>query len=99
MSFDDGRPVVVDALEHNTNRDWEETVKDSVRTVHCALPVASPGYHTLNIWMVDPGVAVQKIIVDMGGLRPSYLGPAESFHGIVKKRNSPDGTDKRTSGN
>ena len=81
MSFDDGRPVVVDALDHNTNRDWEETVKDSVRTVHCALPVERPGYHTLKVWMVDPGVVLQKLIVDMGGLRPSYLGPPESFHG------------------
>ena len=81
MSFDDQRPAIVDALEHNTNRDWEETVKDSVRTVHCALAVASPGYHTLKVWMVDPGVVLQKLVVDMGGLRPGYLGPPESFHG------------------
>ena len=79
MSFDDQRPVVVDALEHNTIGDWEEAVKDSVRTVHCALPVAGSGYHTLKIWMVDPGVVLQKLIVDMGGLRSSYLGPPESF--------------------
>jgi len=79
LSFDDAHPMVVDALDHNTNRDWEETVKDSVRTVHCDLPVPRPGYHTLKIWMVDPGLVLQKIVVDMGGLRPSYLGPPESF--------------------
>ena len=79
LSFDDQPPAVVDALEHNTNRDWEATVRDSVRTVKAKLPVSQPGYHTLKIWMVDPGVVLQKLIVDFGGLRPSYLGPAETF--------------------
>jgi len=81
LSFDEERPTVVDALEHDTNRDWETAVKNSVRTVHCTLTVAGPGYHTLKVWMVDPGVVLQELIVDMGGLRPGYLGPPESFHG------------------
>jgi hypothetical protein len=80
MAFDDQPPQIVDTLEHNTNRDWETTVRDSVRYVRSAFQIPSPGYHTLKIWMVDPGIVLEKLIVDLGGLKPSYLGPPESFH-------------------
>jgi hypothetical protein len=32
----------------------------------------------LKLWHVTPGVVVERIIIDAGGLRPSYLGPPES---------------------
>jgi hypothetical protein len=80
MAFDDQPPQIIDTLEHNTNRDWEETVKDAVRYVKSTFDVPSPGYHTLKVWMVDPGIVLEKLVVDLGGLKPSYLGPPESFH-------------------
>jgi hypothetical protein len=30
--------------------------------------------------MVDPGITLQKIFIDLGGLKPSYLGPPESYN-------------------
>jgi hypothetical protein len=80
VSFDDQPPQVVDALQHNTQRDWETTVKDAVRHVVSSHTVTAPGYHTLKFWMVDPGVVLQKLVVNLGGVKPSYLGPPESFH-------------------
>ena len=31
-------------------------------------------------WMVDPGITLQKIFIDLGSLKPSYLGPPESYN-------------------
>ena len=80
VSVDDGPRVVVDALEHNTDKDWEVAVSDGVKKIAVPLSIASPGYHTLAVWMVDPGVVLERLVLSQGQLRPSYLGPPESFH-------------------
>jgi hypothetical protein len=86
ISFDDQPPQIVTLVPENYdarngNADWEKTVSDNVRFSKTSHVLLSPGYHTLKIWMVDPGPVLQKIIVNTGGLRQSYLGPPESFKG------------------
>ena len=84
VSMDDGPRRIVDSLEHNSQKDWEQAVSDGVRRVTVPLKIATPGYHTLKIWAVDPALVVEKMVVSHGQLRPSYLGPPESFHaGVV----------------
>ena len=83
VSFDDQLPKVVEILPpgfdaRNGNREWEESVKNSCRVIRSSHKLVSAGFHTLKIWMVDPAVVLQKIVVDCGGLKPSYLGPPES---------------------
>ncbi len=85
VSFDDEKPRIIDIVPkgfdaRNGNREWEESVRNACRVAQSTHTLATPGYHTLKIWMVDPGVVLQKIVVDLGGLRPNYLGPQESFH-------------------
>jgi hypothetical protein len=80
VSFDDQPPQVIDALAHESQETWRASVADSVRKVSSTHMLATPGYHTLKFWMVDPGVVLQKIVVNLGGVKPSYLGPPESFH-------------------
>ena len=85
LSFDDQPPQMVTAVPgdytaKDGNLDWETTVKDSVRKVKTTFMLANTGYHTLKFWMVDPGVVLQKLVVNLGGVKPSYLGPPESYH-------------------
>jgi hypothetical protein len=78
VSVDGGPRTVVDELEHNSQTDWEQVVSDGVRRVTVPLTIAKPGYHTLEIWVVDPGVVLERIVVSHGPLLPNYLGPPES---------------------
>jgi hypothetical protein len=85
ISFDDQPAQIItlvpkDYNAQNQNADWEKSVSDNARFSVTKHFIPSPGYHTLKIWMVDPGVVIQKIIVNTGGVKPSYLGPPESYH-------------------
>ena len=86
VSFDDEAPQILTAVPKgffvdNGVRDWEQSVRDNCREIKSTHTIAAPGEHTLKIWMVDPAVALQKIVVNTGGLKPSYLGPPETYHG------------------
>jgi glycosyl hydrolase family 115 (putative glucuronidase)/glycosyl hydrolase family 115 len=83
ISFDDQPPQTVDALTQNSQRDWETTVKDSVRIAKSSHMLSGTGYHTLKIWMVDPALVLEKLVVNLGGVKPSYLGPQESYRGSM----------------
>lgn len=84
VSFDDEEPQFVTNVPdkfkvHWSNPAWATTVVTHTRPCVATLNISKQGYHTLKVWMIDPGVVIQKIIVNTGGLKPSYLGPAETF--------------------
>lgn len=93
VSIDNQTPVIVTGIPTSiaasgtswTGSDWEKNVKDEARVVTSEVQIPSTGYHTLKIWMVDPGITIQKMYMDMGGLKgPTYLGPPETFHQIKR---------------
>jgi hypothetical protein len=52
---------------------------DNARFINIKQIIKSPGSHTLKIWMIDPGIVIEKIVMDTGGVKASYLGPPESY--------------------
>jgi hypothetical protein len=88
VSIDDQEPIMVTGVpttvtasgSPSNGNEWEKNVKDEARTVSAKVHIPSAGYHTLKVWMVDPGITLQKILIDLGGLKPSYLGPPESYN-------------------
>lgn len=80
ISFDDEPPQVVNTTADTSNVAWERSVADNIKIFATRHQLAAPGAHVLKFWAVDPGVVLQRIVVDLGGERPSYLGPPESFY-------------------
>ena len=84
IAIDDEAPQIINIHEGDNVPDWEypdwwnDSVTDHIRKKKSEHTVLKPGTHTLKVWMVDPGVVFQKFVIDVGGLKPSYLGPVES---------------------
>nr|WP_245560308.1 hypothetical protein [Actinopolyspora halophila] len=84
VSVDDAAPQVVNitaatgADATRMNRQWQRNTSDNINRTTTGHTIPEAGVHLIKIWMVDPTVVVQKIVVDTGGERYSYLGPPES---------------------
>ncbi|KAL7271316.1 hypothetical protein RUND412_005937 [Rhizina undulata] len=83
IAFDDAEPQVVqfipDAKPLDMPAGWTKAVSDSVWTCVTSHVSEGTGIRTLKVWALEPGVVVQKIVVDLGGVSPSYLGPPETM--------------------
>ena len=55
-------------------------VFDNQRWLDAKLDVKTPGFHTLKIFMIDPEVVLERIIVNPNDQYPSYLGAPEKIH-------------------
>jgi hypothetical protein len=82
ISVDNEKPQVVsiNAEDKNTGSSaWNKWVADNIIIKKTKHHIASPGKHTLKYWLVDPGVVLQKFVIDFGGMLTSYLGPPETM--------------------
>ena len=79
IAIDDERPQIVDFNEEAEGPRWSQNVLRNAAINSTMLRIATAGRHALKIWMVDPGVVIDKIVVNTGGLKDSYLGPPETL--------------------
>jgi hypothetical protein len=78
ISFDDQEPQIVNIHQGKTYQDWQESVRRNIVEFKTKHTIDQPGKHVLKIGMIDPAIVVERIHIDCGGLKPSYLGPVES---------------------
>ena len=78
VSFDDAPPQVLRLGTWTSDDTWARSVADGVRRIASQHRIENPGRHVLKLWMVTPGVVVERIIIDARGVQQSYLGPPES---------------------
>lgn len=85
ISIDDEVPQIIIINEGLKNpKNWETWVANNIISKNTSHSLSKSGIHTIKYWMIDSGIVLQKIIVDFGGLKPSYLGPEETI--IIKKK-------------
>lgn len=77
ISFDGEKPQQVNFNGHYKGElgKWQAEHMIHSVTKHTIL---KSGKHTLRFRVLDPGIVLQKILIDTGGLKPSYLGAPES---------------------
>lgn len=78
VSFDGGEEQIVNTNKEYNQRQMERWQASSINSTVTTHTVPASGKHTLRFRALDPGIVLQKILIDMGGLKPSYLGASES---------------------
>lgn len=77
ISFDGGKEQVVNLNGHYRGElgRWQAEAIIKSTTAHT---IKEKGKHTLRFRVLEPAIVMQKILIDTGGLKPSYLGAPES---------------------
>ena len=84
IAIDDEPPRIININEGETVPDWkyaewwQKSVGDHIKIKRSSHGRLAAGTHTLRVWMIDPGLVIQRFVIDAGGLRPAYLGPPAS---------------------
>ena len=81
ISIDDEEPQIISINKEDRNTGtgiWNKWVAENIIIKTSSHKTSKPGKHTVKYWMVSPGVVLQKLVLDFGGLKPSYLGPPET---------------------
>lgn len=81
ISIDEEEPQIISINKEDRNSIsgiWNRWVSENIIIKTTRHKLSAPGKHTVKYWMVNPGVVLQKLVLDLGGVKPSYLGPPET---------------------
>lgn len=85
VSIDNEAPQVINLHEGGiSNITWARWVANNIIIKSTDHHLAKPGKHLIRFWSIDPGIVLQKLVLDLGGLKPSYLGPQETLIKPIK---------------
>jgi hypothetical protein len=79
-----GRRPIIAMPVSSSERDpqWQENVLRNAALTTSRHTLSAAGLHTLKIWMVDPGIVLDAVLVDDDADDVSgYLWPVEARHG------------------
>ena len=85
ISIDDEAPhiISINKEDKNTGRGiWAKWVAENIIIKSSKHKITEAGRHIVKYWMVNPGVVLQKLVIDFGGwngVKQCYLGPPETI--------------------
>ena len=83
FSLDNGSTTTVQPVPVNDQSSqppgWSDAVIRGAYVKSSTVGRLSAGKHELRVWLSEPTMVLTKIVIDLGGVRSSLLGPPESF--------------------
>ena len=69
---------IVNINQTYTIKEMEKWQANSINEIFTPHQISTSGRHTIRFRVLDPGIVLLKIMLDIGGLKPSYLGAPQS---------------------
>jgi len=79
ISFDGGNEQIVNVNQTYTQGQLDNWLANRINQTKTKINIANAGLHRLRFRVLEPGIVLQKILIDTGGLKPSYLGAPQSM--------------------
>jgi hypothetical protein len=78
ISFDGGPEQVVNMNQKYDMQQFEQWQAERINRTATQHTISRQGVHRLRFRVLEPGIVLQKILIDTGGLKKSYLGAPQS---------------------
>lgn len=80
ISIDDEQPQIFSLNKEDADpRYWNSWAANNIIVKTSSHNIVKSGRHTIKFWMIHAGPVLQKLVLDFGGVKPSYLGPPETM--------------------
>ncbi|BCM94364.1 hypothetical protein IAD21_06271 [Abditibacteriota bacterium] len=78
IAINDEKPQIVNLQAGEYSGTWSHNILQNSAIGTTTHTVTKSGLQTIKIWMVDPGVVLDKVVLSVGSPRASFLGPPET---------------------
>lgn len=78
INIDDGPLQIIDTRTQGRSEEWKQNVLRNRAERKISLPFLISGKHSLRIYAIDPGVILDQVVIDLGGMRQAYSAIEET---------------------
>jgi hypothetical protein len=79
VSIDDGPVEIVDVKTVGRSEEWKQNVLRNSTVKAIPIPALKPGKHVLKLYVVDPGVVLDRVLINFGEGKKSYSAVPETM--------------------